>query len=32
MRQRRDDVVDHSISEIVLLRIGAQIGEGENRD
>ena len=30
--QSRDDVVHHSIREIFLLRIGAQIGEGENRN
>ena len=32
MRQRSGDVVHHSVREIVMLRIGAQIGEGENRD
>ena len=32
MRQRRDDVIDHSISKIILFWIGAQIGEGENSD
>jgi len=30
MRQRRDDVIDHSVREIFLLRIGAQVGEWQN--
>jgi len=32
MRQRGNDLLHYSISEIVLLWIGAQIGEGENSD
>jgi hypothetical protein len=32
MRQRRDDVIDHSVRKIFLFRIGAQVGEGENGD
>jgi hypothetical protein len=31
-RQRRDDVLSHSISKVVLFRIRTQIGEGENSD
>jgi len=30
--ERRDDLLNHAVGEVVLLRIGAQIGEGENRD
>ena len=32
MRQRRDDVLDHSVGEIVLLRIAAHVGEWQNSD
>src|SRR5258705_11121043 len=32
LRQRRDDVVDHSIGEEVLLGIGAQVDKGQNGD
>src|SRR5258707_7023777 len=32
MRQRRDDVIYHSVREIFLFRIGAQVGEGEDDD
>src|SRR5713101_3506849 len=31
-RECRSDVVDYAVREIVLLRIGAQVGEGENGD
>jgi hypothetical protein len=30
--QRRDDVFRNSVGKIILLRIGAQVGEGENSD
>src|SRR5260370_32892066 len=32
MRQRRDDVLDHSISEVVLFRITAHVGEWQYSD
>ncbi len=32
MRQRRDDVIDHSISEVVLFRITAHVGEWQYSD
>jgi hypothetical protein len=28
-RERRDDLLDHAVGEILLLRIAAQIGEGQ---
>src|SRR5439155_7958543 len=31
-RQRRDDVIDHSIREVVLFRITAHVGEWQNSD
>ena len=32
MRQRRDDVIDHSIREVILFRITAHVGEWQNSD
>jgi hypothetical protein len=32
MRQRRDDVLDHSIGKVVLFLITAHVGEWQNRD
>ena len=32
MRQRRDDVIHHSVGKIVLLRITAHVGEWQNGD
>jgi hypothetical protein len=31
-RQRRDDLLDHAVGEILLLGIAAHIGEGQHRD
>jgi len=30
--ERRDDLLDHPVGEIFLLRIAAQIGKGQHRD
>ena len=32
LRQRGDDLFDHAVSEVVLLRVAAQIGERKHRD
>src|SRR5260370_1350379 len=32
LRQRRDDVLDHAVGEVVLFRITAHVGEWQNSD
>ena len=31
-RERGDDLLDHAVGEILLLRVAAQIGEGQHRN